>query len=516
MNRLRLQLIGVLILVALLPALPAAWMTHALIARVLNPILAPEITEGASAGLASTRELLRQDADRVTAEILSGAGGDTLTTREIAALDGREQASLAAIAANAVPPDPDVAGPQIIVPPQPIELGGRPVWATRVVRAGEPAAWIVHPLPAELERRAKLMTGNIRLIETLRRERGAVVRSLVGTFVLVYGAILVLVLLGGLLLASRLARPVTALAHGIRAVASGDLQTRVSATTRGDMGRLVTDFNGMVARLHSQQQQLLRLEKLAAWRQMARSLAHEIKNPLTPIQLAAQQTRDAYRGDDPEYRALVEEGTGIIEEEVTALRNLVTSFSQFARLPEPQMSRVALDEVLTEITGLYGAERVCLSPPASPADPGVTRAHLRCDREQIHRALINLINNAHEAQETVGCPDPIAISSGRDQAGNLTIAIADRGPGVPAADRRRIFEPDFTTKSGGMGLGLAIAEATIAAHGGKLAVHDREGGGAVFTITFPEAAPEENDPDHGTTRAAPDERASSPDRGGER
>jgi nitrogen fixation/metabolism regulation signal transduction histidine kinase len=485
MNRLRLQLVGVLILVALLPALPAAWMTHTLIARVLNPILAPEITAGANAGLASTRELLQQEAERVNARMLAG-GGEFLDAAAIEALDEREQASLAALAAQASAPDPARRDSQMLLAPQRMTLGGRALWVARLARRGAPAAWAVAPVSAELEARAHLATENIRLIEALRLERRSVVRSLVGTFVLVYGAILLLVLLGGLALASRLARPVAALADGIRAVAGGDLETRLPAGARGEMGRLVTDFNGMVARLHSQQGQLLRLEKLAAWRQMARSLAHEIKNPLTPIQLAAQQTRDAYRGDDAEYRALVTESTGIIEEEVAALRNLVTSFSQFARLPEPQMGRVPVDELLGEVVALYGAERLRRAPAGEPACAAALE--LWGDREQVHRVLINLINNAAEAQEGAGAAGPVELSAHRLRPGWVALDVADRGPGVPADQRRRIFEPDFTTKSEGMGLGLAIAEAAVSAHGGEIAVLAREGGGSRFRVILPEAA----------------------------
>ena len=136
---------------------------------------------------------------------------------------------------------------------------------------------------------------------------------------------------------------------------------RTGRVAGGEIGRLLTSFNEMVDRLRRQQSDLLRLEKVGAWRQMARSLAHEIKNPLTPIQLAAQQMRDAYPGDDPEYRELLTEGTEIIEEEVSGLRNMVTEFSQFARLPEPQMGEVRLDDLLTDLRSLYGPDQLDVS-----------------------------------------------------------------------------------------------------------------------------------------------------------
>ncbi|MFH1144265.1 MAG: ATP-binding protein [Candidatus Eisenbacteria bacterium] len=523
MKQLRLQLTGILILVALLPALPAAWMTQALLNRVLRPMLDDEIRAGTNAGLDALRDLLALQNAEFLDRIHTGQPVDTLASDALARLAARERATLEAAREEAHPTG------RVLVAPLRTEIEGRMLWVARIRGQDGTPVWVTAPVPPEWVARAELLTSNARLIETLRRERAPIVRELLGTFIIVYGGILLLLLLAGLALASRLTRPMAALGEGIASVAAGNLETRVAVRGHGEIGRLIAEFDHMVARLKQQQVELIRLEKISAWRQMARSLAHEIKNPLTPIQLAAQQTRDAYQGTDGEYRTLLAESTAIIEEEVAALRNLVTAFSQFARLPEPQLAPVDPAELMAEVVGLYGAARVRVNlagedgasgkaalageggasgngalpgPHGGRARSGTPPSHAHsqvlCDREQIHRVLINLINNALQAQEQIGCREPIdlrldvpgADDGIREQAW-ISIEVADRGPGVAPEHRERVFEPDFTTKAEGMGMGLAIARAAVEAHHGTIAVAERPGGGARFIFTLPPARGEE-------------------------
>ncbi len=491
MKGIRLRLIGILILVAMLPALPAVFTARSLFSRSLDPLLETEILEGARAGLASTREILTAEKERFREALSSGAVVDTLSVTEISALEPREQSALrdrerSALRdpeRSAAPREGSGPGLELIVEPERFSVGGQEVLLARVAGPGGMPVWVRSPLPPELVARAARLSESIRLVEGVRRERAAVLRSLAATFIVVYGVILVLVLFLGLYLASRVTRPVAALGRGIDRVAAGDLASRVPAVGTGEIAKLLQNFNEMVDRLRTQQAELVRLEKLAAWRQMARRLAHEIKNPLTPIQLAAEQVRDSYRGDDPEYRRLVEEGAAIIQEEVQALRTLVSDFSQFARMPQPQLAPVSLADLLGEVGALFGEGKVVVVNRA-PA-----YARLICDRDQIHRALINLVNNGLDAQTETSRTDPIEITAETDETvsesgDRIRIHVADRGPGVPTSERRRIFEPDVSTKSQGMGLGLAIVENTVTLHGGTIAVADREGGGAVFTLTL--------------------------------
>ena len=173
------------------------------------------------------------------------------------------------------------------------------------------------------------------------------------------------------------------------------------------------------------------------------------------------------------------EGTEIIEEEVRSLRTLTQEFSAFARLPEPKMRDTRLEEMLDDIVALYGDERVKY---ALQGEPEELTAH--CDPGEIHRVLINLVNNGLQAQEESASTDPIEILGWREGA-LVVVEVRDHGPGVSPEMRRRIFAPDYSTKTEGMGLGLAIVEAIVRAHEGSIEVTSREGGGAVFRFDLP-------------------------------
>lgn len=249
------------------------------------------------------------------------------------------------------------------------------------------------------------------------------------------------------------------------------------------MKRVLERFNQMVKDLGSQRRELARLEKRAAWQQMARSLAHEIKNPLTPIQLAVQELRTAYDGSDPRYAALLSEGAQIVEEEVERLRLLVQGFSELAR-PAREFSEFDLRELLAEIERAYGGAAICNAPEAP--------VPIRGDREGLRRLVLNLVNNAIEAQKRTGNEESIELSLVSDRSGWL-VDVSDHGPGIDSSDRERIFEPDFTTRSDGIGLGLAIARSTAEAHGGTLEALSRLDGsaGATFRLLLPSQLSEE-------------------------
>jgi nitrogen fixation/metabolism regulation signal transduction histidine kinase len=470
MRVLRLQIIGILALVVILPLVPAIFTARALFRHSLDPMIQEETRKGLEAGLDCARRLLEIEKMQLSSMIQRGEALDTLTAAEIEGLDPRERAALAALERLSPP-----AG-GIPVAPERVPLGGRELLVARTATADGGAAWVTRPVSRELVEWAVALTDSHRLLQAVRLEQGRYVRSLVATFVVVYGLLIVAVLGMGLYLASRATRPIAAMGDAIRRVSSGDLEARAPENAGGEIGSLLRSFNQMIIRLGTQKEELVRLERIAAWRQMARSLAHEIKNPLTPIQLAAQELRDAYEARDPAYPRLVQEATAIIEEEVRSLRALVSEFSQFARLPEPQPAPIAAGELLDEIRALYGPEKVSVRAEGS--------LPLWCDHDQIQRALLNLIENALAAQSESGRTDPIDVSAETTPAG-ARLRVEDRGPGVPPDRRRRIFEPNVTTKSGGMGLGLAIVESTIRAHGGTIAVADRDGGGAVFEFWLP-------------------------------
>ena len=225
---------------------------------------------------------------------------------------------------------------------------------------------------------------------------------------------------------------------------------------------------------------LIRSQKVAAWREVARRLAHEIKNPLTPIQLSAERLRRHFNAAPPATQALVAECTSTIVAEVDSLKALVDEFSQFARMPPPRPARADLhalvDETLMLYDGLFG--RIRFERHFDAALPLV-----RIDPEQIKRVLVNLIDNAIEATGRTGT---ITIQTQHDQSNGLArLVLADDGPGIPPADRDKLFMPYYSTKRRGSGLGLAIVRRIVAEHGGTIEVGDNLPSGARFTIELP-------------------------------
>ena len=235
---------------------------------------------------------------------------------------------------------------------------------------------------------------------------------------------------------------------------------------------------------------LIRTQRVAAWRDVARRLAHEIKNPLTPIQLCAERMRRHFSASQPAARELVDECTTTIVGEVESLKALVDEFAQFARMPAPKTVPSDLNGVLTETLALYNGlfREIAIERRFEPALPPV-----RVDVEQIRRVVINLVDNAVEAlgganaaARPGGDRPTIVVETRRDTVNGVArIAVADNGPGIPPADREKLFMPYYSTKRRGSGLGLAIVRRIIAEHGGAIDVQHNEPQGTRFVIELP-------------------------------
>ena len=319
---------------------------------------------------------------------------------------------------------------------------------------------------------------------TVRRpDEGAMTRRrLLVAFVAVAAVLLAACFPAASVLSRRFAAPIDALADGARAIASGALEHRIAVPPGGrkdEVRELVEAFNGMARDLKESRAKLVQTERVAAWREIARRIAHEIKNPLTPIQLAVETTRRAHRDRRPEFDEILEESARAILEEVESLKKLVKEFSEFARMPDPVLAPDDVNDVvkgaLRVFTGLPGG--VALDADLADALPRV-----KLDRDQMTRVLINLIANAVDA---VGAKGRVLVRTARvrDERGDgVELQIVDDGPGIPAADRERIFTPYFTTKENGTGLGLAIVQRIVIDHGGEIALADGPGRGTTFVV----------------------------------
>jgi nitrogen fixation/metabolism regulation signal transduction histidine kinase len=306
------------------------------------------------------------------------------------------------------------------------------------------------------------------------------------TFVILFGAVLLVTTLLGLFIARRTTRRVAVLAAATKKVAAGDLETQVQFRTRDELGDLAVSFNEMVGEIKESRERIAYLEKIGAWQEIARRLAHEIKNPLTPIQLAVQQLHRKYRGEDPEFTRMLEDATEIITEEVGGLRRLVGEFSAFAKLPsvkpEPVDLNGLVDDFLKSHPDLEQKAEILWTPVAPPCQVLV-------DRMLIKHVLFNLVENAIQAAEEAG-QAKLCITLGAETdplRKRALITVADDGPGMDPDTVRKVFDPYFTTKERGTGLGLAIVKKIVLEHNGRISLSSHESKGTQFMFTLPVA-----------------------------
>lgn len=312
------------------------------------------------------------------------------------------------------------------------------------------------------------------IFQSLDLARGSLMKSFLYTFIAIAVIFMSLAVFFGIWISSRITSPVSMLHQAATEIGKGNLAFRLPLAKRKDeIGQLMTHFNEMAQQLQENQERLIYLQKIAAWQQMARKIAHEIKNPLTPIQLTLQQLIDQYSGSDKAYKNLLLECTHIIKEEIGSLRQLVTQFSEFGRLPEFQPQIGDLNALIREVSTLYG-ERLILK-----LDENLVTFSF--DPDRIRRILINLIENAVQADPA---DQPVQIES-ESTADNVKITVSDKGRGIAEEDMQNIFEPYFSTKKSGTGLGLAITRLIVEEHGGSISVRSQVEHGTEFTIVLP-------------------------------
>jgi len=357
-----------------------------------------------------------------------------------------------------------------------INLGVDSAAVRLALRLPEQAAWLigVRPIPRAMGERFKniVMAAQMRQILDLREAeyRQAILRA----FLTSYAPMLLISLIAGWYFSLRITAPLKELASGARKLSAGKWEHRVQINSRDEIGQVGSAFNQMVADLKRRQEQVIGLEKMAAWREIARVLAHEIKNPLTPMQLMVRQIQDEYHGQDETYRQTLAEGCKIIDEEIDKLRQLVREFSDFARMPELHPALGSLNELATEVARLYAQRPIELQ-----LDPSLPK--LNFDWDALRRVFINLIENAMQASLTA----KVIIRTFQEPQENLiAIVVEDTGPGIPPENLARIFEPYFSTKKSGMGLGLAIVKRIVEEHGGMISVDSHIGQGSNFICKF--------------------------------
>jgi signal transduction histidine kinase len=276
---------------------------------------------------------------------------------------------------------------------------------------------------------------------------------------------------------ARVTRPVRKLAESAGKVAAGNWGTTVETSSADEIGQLARAFNRMTKELVEQREQLVQAERVAAWRELARRLAHELKNPLFPLQITVenmQRARDSY---PEQFDEVFREGTATLLAELTNLKNIIGRFSDFAKMPAPEMQQVSLNDLARESARLFAPQLEQAGVrTALELDPN-TRP-VSADSEQIARALRNLILNAIDAMPQGG----VLTLRTTALAGGVRLEVADTGQGLTPEECERLFTPYYTTKTHGTGLGLAIVQSVVSDHKGRIAVESAPGKGTTFKI----------------------------------
>jgi signal transduction histidine kinase len=287
----------------------------------------------------------------------------------------------------------------------------------------------------------------------------------------------------GYWMAERIADPVNRLTRATRRIARGDLDARVAATSSDELRRLVEDFNQMAADLKRQRSELERTQRLEAWADMARQVAHDIKNPLTPIQLSAEHAQRVNIDRGAPLSPVLDECVASILSQVKLLRQISAEFSSFASSPTPRPEPTALASLIEEVVEPYRtglAHRIAIDVQV-PADlPPVT-----IDRTLFARALTNVMENALHAMPGSGRLTISAAIRNSPSARAVVVEVSDTGVGMDQEALNKIFEPYFSTKATGTGLGLTIAKRNIELNGGTIGVTSQRGAGTTVTMTLP-------------------------------
>jgi len=279
--------------------------------------------------------------------------------------------------------------------------------------------------------------------------------------------------------AVRVTRPVEELARAAREVAAGNLDAQVAAHTHDEIGVLADSFNRMTRDLIDHRERLVQAERVAAWRELARRLGHELKNPLFPLQLTVENLLRSREQSPQEFEETFRESASTLLSEIANLKSIINRFSEFSKMPQPQLQSVSLAELISGVVKVYQPQLDKSKIECRTELAGVQT--ITADPDLLHRALSNLLLNAIDAMPGGGTLT-MRTSQTQDSA---RIEVADTGTGLSPEECARLFTPYYTSKSHGTGLGLAIVQSIVSDHRGRISVNSQPGQGATFIIELP-------------------------------
>jgi two-component system, NtrC family, nitrogen regulation sensor histidine kinase NtrY len=286
---------------------------------------------------------------------------------------------------------------------------------------------------------------------------------------------------------ARITRPIEQLAEGAREVAAGHWDTRIDLHGSDETGQLATAFNHMTQTLAAQRERLVQTERVAAWRELARRLAHELRNPLFPLQITVENMQRARQLGPEQFQEVFNESTATLKAELANLNSIVNRFSDFSKMPPPEFSRVDINEAIRNAVRLFEPQFHAVGKPTITTEYFLKEGlpEIDGDPELLHKAFQNLVLNALDAMPAGGT---LTFRSVETQGG-VRIEVSDTGKGLTPEECSRLFTPYYTTKQQGTGLGLAIVQSVVSDHRGTITVASEEGHGTTFRIELPRRQP---------------------------
>ncbi len=322
------------------------------------------------------------------------------------------------------------------------------------------------------------------LVGSSRRELVLLTRKIVWIAAIVGMAALFIGLILTSWISRRITRPIEELAEGARDVASGRWDRHIDLRGRDEVGQLAGAFNEMTRTLASQKERLVQAERVAAWRELARRLAHELRNPLFPLQITVENLQRARQLSQDQFQEVFNESTSTLRAELANLNAIVSRFSDFSKMPAPRFTRVRVNEALRDAMRLFEPQFNAVGKPAIGTELLLADAlpEIDADPDLLHKAFQNLILNAMDAMPSGGT---LKLRTS-EHDGKVRIEATDTGKGLTPEECSRLFTPYYTTKQLGTGLGLAIVQSIVSDHHGTISVSSEEGRGTTFRIDLPQ------------------------------
>ena len=341
---------------------------------------------------------------------------------------------------------------------------------------------VFHAIPLRGVGKDRPLLG-ILLIGNSRRSYVELKRRIRDSALLVGGGGIVLAILLSSWTSARVTRPVEQLARAARDVTSGNWNASVQVEGHDEVAQLAESFNRMTSELLAQKERLVQTERVAAWRELARRLAHELKNPLFPLQLTVENLIRAREQSPEMFEEIFRESSQTLLAEISNLKGIIGRFSEFSKMPQPQLQRVQVNDIVEAVGRLFQAQFQAKGRGAIHCQMQLDRRldPIAADPELLHRALSNLVLNAMDAMPKGGM---LTLRTRRDD-GKVAVEVCDTGSGLTREECERIFTPYYTSKQHGTGLGLAIVQSVVSDHGGRISVQSEPGKGTAFVIELP-------------------------------